>query len=39
MQRLPRRTCHAAYLAREQGMPLKFGYDAILPYGLAHHEA
>ncbi len=47
MQRLLRRACHAANLAREQGVPLKPGlialierrYDAALADGLAFHEA
>jgi transposase len=47
MQRLLRRACHAANLAREQGVPLKPGlitlierrYDAIVADGLAFHEA
>ena len=47
MQRLLRRACHAANLARERGVPLKPGlialiercYDAILADGLAFHEA
>jgi transposase len=47
MQRLLRRACHAANLAREQGVPLKPGliavfercYDRILADGLAFHEA
>src|SRR5487761_2132866 len=47
MQRLLRRACHAANLAREQGVPLKPGlialiercYDAIIADGLAFHEA
>jgi transposase len=47
MQRLLRRACHAANLARERGVPLKprlIGcfercYDAILAEGLAFHEA
>jgi transposase len=47
MQRLLRCACHAANLAREQGVPLKpglialldRGYDAILAKGLAFHEA
>jgi transposase len=46
MQRLLRRACHAANLAREQGVPLKPGlialiercYDAIIADGLAFHE-
>ena len=47
MQRLLRRACHAANLAREQGVCLKprliesfeRSYDAILVQGLALHEA
>lgn len=47
MQRLLRRACHAANLARERGIPLKLGlvacierrYDAIVAAGLAFHEA
>ena len=47
MQRLLRRACHAANLARERGVPLKPGlialiercYDGILAKGLAFHEA
>jgi len=47
MQHLLRRACHAANLAREQGVPLKPGlialiercYDAIIADGLAFHEA
>ena len=47
MQRLLRRACHAANLARERGVPLKPGlialiercYDGILTNGLAFHEA
>ena len=47
MQRLLRRACHAANLAREQGVCLKprliesfeRSYDAILAQGLALHEA
>jgi transposase len=47
MQRLLRRACHAANLAREQGVALSPGlialiernYDAILKQGLAFHEA
>ena len=47
MQRLLRRACHAANLARERGAPLKPQliecfercYDAILGEGLAFHEA
>jgi transposase len=47
MQRLLRRACHAANLARERGVPLKPGlmamfercYDTILANGLAFHEA
>src|ERR1700694_134103 len=47
MQRLLRRACHAANLAREWGVPLKplliacfeRRYDAILAEGLAFHEA
>ena len=47
MQRLLRRACHAANLARERGVPLKPGlialiercYDGILANGLAFHEA
>ena len=47
MQRLLRRTCHAANLAREQGVTLSPGfialtercYDAILTEGFAFHEA
>lgn len=47
MQRLLRRACHAANLAREQGVALSPGlialferrYDAILAAGLAFHEA
>jgi len=47
MQRLLRRACHAANLAREQGVPLKPGlialiercYDATIADGLAFHEA
>ena len=46
MQRLLRRACHAANLARERGVPLKPGlvacierrYDAIVAVGLAFHE-
>jgi len=46
MQRLLRRACHAANLARERGGPLKPGlvacierrYDAIVAEGLAFHE-
>jgi len=46
MQRLLRRACHAANLARERGVPLKQGlvacierrYDAIVAVGLAFHE-
>jgi transposase len=46
MQRLLRRACHAANLAREQGVALSPGllaliercYDAILMQGLAFHE-
>ena len=46
MQRLLRRACHAANLARERGVPLKPGlvacverrYDAIVAAGLAFHE-
>jgi transposase len=47
MQRLSRRACHAANLAREQGVTLSPGfialiercYDAILAEGFAFHEA
>jgi transposase len=47
MQRLLRRACHAANLARERGVPLKPSlivlierrYDAILVEGLTFHEA
>jgi transposase len=47
MQRLLRRACHAANLARERGVPLKprliecfeHRYDAIVAEGLAFHEA
>src|ERR1019366_5514903 len=47
MQRLLRRACHVANLARKQGVPLKPRlieccercYDAILAEGLAFHEA
>ena len=47
MQRLSRRACHAANLAREQGVTLSPGlialiercYDAILMEGFAFHEA
>jgi len=47
MQRVLRRACHAANLARERGVPLKPSlialiercYDAILAEGLAFHEA
>ena len=47
MQRLLRRACHAANLARERGVPLKPRliecfercYDAILAEGLVFHEA
>jgi transposase len=47
MQRLLRRACHAANLARERGIPLKASlvecferrYDAIVTEGLAFHEA
>ncbi len=47
MQRLLRRACHAANLARERGIPLKLGlvarverrYDAIVVAGLTFHEA
>ena len=47
MQRLPRRACHAANLARERDVALKprfiarikRRYDAILATGLAFHEA
>jgi transposase len=47
MQRLLRRACHAANLARERGVPLKppliacfeRRYDAILAEGLEFHEA
>ena len=47
MQRLLRRACHAANLARERGVPLKPGLialiercdDGILANGLAFHEA
>ena len=47
MQRLLRRACHAANLAREQGVTLSPGfvaliercYDAILAEGFAFHEA
>jgi transposase len=47
MQRLLRRTCHAANLARERGVPLKplliecleRRYDTILTEGLIFHEA
>ena len=46
MQRLLRRACHAANLARDRGIPLKLGliacierrYDAIAAAGLAFHE-
>jgi transposase len=46
MQRLLRRACHAANLAREQGMPLKPAlitliercYDTALAQGMAFHE-
>jgi transposase len=46
MQRLLRRTCHAANLAREQDVPLKPAlialierrYDAIVADGLTFHE-
>ena len=46
MQRLLRRACHAANLARQRGVPLKAGlvacverrYDAIVAAGLAFHE-
>ena len=47
MQRLLRRACHAANLARARGRPLKPGlialierrYDAIVAQGIAFHEA
>jgi len=47
MQRLLRRACHAANLAREQGVALspalialiERSYDAILKHGFAFHEA
>src|SRR5215469_10997748 len=47
MQRLLRRACHAANLARQQDVPLKAGlvalfdrcYDTILAEGLAFHQA
>lgn len=47
LQRLLRRACHAANLARQQNVPLKPGliarfercYDTILAQGLAYHEA
>ncbi len=47
MQRLLRRACHAANLARERGRPLKPGlialiersYDAIVAEGIGFHEA
>ena len=47
MQRLLRRACHAANLARQRGRPLKPGlialiersYDAIVAEGIAFHEA
>lgn len=47
MQRLLRRACHAANLARERGRPLKPGlialiersYDAIVAEGIAFHQA
>ncbi|MCP5092677.1 MAG: IS66 family transposase [Gammaproteobacteria bacterium] len=47
MQRLLRRACHAANLARDRGVPLKPGlitlfersYDAIVDKGIAFHEA
>ena len=47
MQHLLRRACHAANLARDQGVPLSPGlialierrYDAILTEGFAFHEA
>ena len=47
MQRVLRRACHAANLARDRGVPLKPSlialiercYDAILAEGLAFHEA
>ena len=47
MQRLLRRACHAANVARERGVPLKPGlialfdrwYDTILADGLAFHDA
>jgi transposase len=47
MQRLLRRACHAANLARERGLPLKprliaafeRRYDTIVAEGLAFHEA
>jgi len=47
MQRVLRRACHAANLARDRGVPLKPSlialiercYDAILTEGLAFHEA
>jgi hypothetical protein len=47
MQRLLRRACHAANLARERGAPLKPSlialterrYDAVLAEGMAFHEA
>jgi len=46
MQRMLRRACHAANLARERGIPLKPGliacierrYDAIVAQGLVFHE-
>ncbi len=47
MQRLLRRACHAANLARERGQPLKPGlisliqrsYDRVVAQGLAFHQA
>ena len=47
MQRLLRRACHAARLARERGLPLEprlialieRRYDAVVAQGLAFHEA
>lgn len=47
MQRLLRRACHAANMARDRGVPLKPGlialfersYDAIVDKGIAFHEA
>jgi transposase len=47
MQRLSRRACHAANMARDRGAPLKPGlialfarsYDAIVDNGIAFHEA